>query len=600
MSKPPTELQSHKNGIEKMKRDDLLVQIIREVHNEGVVGEDDTIIALTLKVMLRLVKNANPTSSNVLVSDMSGGGKDYIVKCICSVLLRKNAYFHRSRLTETVFTYWHAKDKGFTWDGKVIHLEDPDPEFLNSQSFKVRASGETEETVIKKQKAMDVKVEGKPVIIVTSLNATIDTEGGRRWDSCRIDTSEYLTAAIVKRSMLLHCGLITINKDSELREALQNLQPKSVVIPYAEAMIDVLPHTIPMRTQHLKLLDYIKASAVLHQYQRETDDNGNIIANIFDYEYARFCFTKFGNMQGTPLNIAERKLLDLLQTNSRPMTINQILPNIDRGQSWLYEKIDRLKELGLIKELFIMDDELRKEVKHLMAISSSTYSMLANGEEIKGNSRKLSASAGGFPVDSQQEEIPSFLGGFPAFVRIVYILINESESESYSRTDSLLKTLYNFNILEYPPKKSKQQSKPNSNSTLEDPTKKTANNGSKVDSSKLLESTGKTPPKVKKKPSRSKADTFKENKKQGDFKIKKGHNQFKSNYRTKLEKGKALDKQKSLSSKVNDVRDYITENKQSGYKIDHSMLIYKFGTVFINVLIDKGVLIKNGDEYICT
>jgi hypothetical protein len=376
-NKHPKELQNLAKGIEKMKSPKLLYYIVNEVQKEGVIGEEDTILALIMKIMLRLVKNANPTSSNVVISDESGGGKDWITKRVCQVLLRENEYFHRSRLTEKVFTYWHSKEKGFTWDGKVIHLEDPDAEFLNSQAFKVRASGETEETVIKDQKAIDVKVHGKPVIIVTSLQASMNIESVRRWDSCRLDTSEELTALIIERNALVESGLLEINKDTSLREALQAMTPKEVIVPYAIAIAKMLPNILGMRTQHHKLMDYIKASAVLHQHQRKKTKDGKIIANMFDYEYARFCFYKFGNIKGVPLTIAEEQLVDILLKEARPMKVNEILPHINRGSTWVYEKIDRLKELRCINESFIFDINLGKEVRHLIANEKMTYKMLA-------------------------------------------------------------------------------------------------------------------------------------------------------------------------------------------------------------------------------
>jgi len=78
----------------KLKDKKLIKHIIDEVHKEGVVGEEDSIILLTLKIMLRLTKNAAPTSSNVLVSDKTGGGKDWVTKRVCKVLIPSTECYH--------------------------------------------------------------------------------------------------------------------------------------------------------------------------------------------------------------------------------------------------------------------------------------------------------------------------------------------------------------------------------------------------------------------------------------------------------------------------------------------------------------------------
>ena len=102
---------------EKLKDPLLLANIVKEVQKEGVVGEEDVIMSLIMKIMLRHVINADKTSSNLVVSDKSGGGKDFLVKAVCKVMLPEKDYFHRTGLSEKVFTYWKSNEKDFTWNG---------------------------------------------------------------------------------------------------------------------------------------------------------------------------------------------------------------------------------------------------------------------------------------------------------------------------------------------------------------------------------------------------------------------------------------------------------------------------------------------------
>lgn len=539
------EVEDEPKLTEKMKQSDLLISIIEEVQKEGLIGEEDTIIAITLKIMLRLVKNATPTSSNVVISDKSGGGKDWLTKCICSVLLKKGDYFHRSRLTEKVFTYWHNKKKNFTWDGKVIHLEDPDAEFLNSQAFKVRASGETEETIVKDQKAIDVKVDGKPVIIVTSLTASLNIESVRRWDSCRIDTSEELTKLIMTINALKETGQLTIEKDEELRKALQTLPAGEVIVPYAVAVTEVLPNTLGMRTAHHKFIDFIKASAVLHQYQRKRTEDGKIIANIFDYEAARFCFYKFGNMKGVPLNIAEEEVIDVLLRENRPMKIKEILPHISRGQQWLYDKIDRLKELDCIKELYILDDQANKDVKHLIANEKMAWRTLVDGREILKIYNERCKNSGfpevlrGFPIGKYISDNGRMLyskdGGFSNFQKNVLHKLKESISNNKNQ---YITFLGNFG-------------KPTTN---DDDLTGVEQEKNKI--GKPMENPPKTP--------------------RIDWKTTQ-----------------------RLHEKLKKLRDYVKNNRESGFTITYETLTYSFDKDFIDECIARQILVKNGKDYIC-
>ena len=65
--------------LKKMADPTLLIDTVKEVQKE-VSGEEDTITAEIITTSTRLVKNAIPESTNLLLSDKTGLGKDYITK----------------------------------------------------------------------------------------------------------------------------------------------------------------------------------------------------------------------------------------------------------------------------------------------------------------------------------------------------------------------------------------------------------------------------------------------------------------------------------------------------------------------------------------
>ena len=346
----------------------LMFNIIEEVHKQGVVGEDSSIIVLINKTNLRLVKHHDPTSSNMLVSDLTGSGKDILVKTTLRVMLPEKDLIHRTRFSDKAIEYYcEGKDKTFTFDGKVLYLEDPEDELLKSQAFRVLSSGQNKVDVVRDQKILELTVKGKPVIEVTSMNASIDEEGGRRWDGIKIDTTPELTELVIEKKLQLAEGIIK-KPMPPMVKAIQKLKPYEVVIPYATQLLPYFKENrnIKMRTQVGKLLDYIKSSAVFHQYQREKDEQGRIIANDFDYMYGKFMFIALGDAEGGVLNIIERRLLEILKLAQRPLSYTELVSRgLGRSKQWLYDHDNDLMSRGLIAITEEWDNEANKHVQKM-------------------------------------------------------------------------------------------------------------------------------------------------------------------------------------------------------------------------------------------
>jgi hypothetical protein len=341
----------------------LLLNIIIELQ-KTVAGNEDMMLAAINKICLRLVSNANDTSSNAMITEESGSGKDWITKQVCSVLVPSDMYHHVTDISEKLLNYWVKPSKDHkTFDGHVLHLEDPNPERLSQQAFKVRASGNNEIRFVQKGKAVHKQIIGKPVIFVTTLSGAIDKEGMRRWDILSPDKSSKVTELLIKMRMESECDKNLMQSDSRLRAGLRALKRVSVIIPYAPVLIKSIPNRLIMRTQMDKLLDYIRSSAALHQYQRKKDEDGNIIANIDDYAYGRFCFMFLKDYQGTALGKYEKDVVEVLNNVSSGLDIKEIASRVDGlSLSRCYSRgekpglLDNMKEKGIVS-MHIEDTE---------------------------------------------------------------------------------------------------------------------------------------------------------------------------------------------------------------------------------------------------
>jgi hypothetical protein len=277
-------------------------------------------------------------------------------------------YFHRTDITPKVFDYWHGNDDDWTWDGKVIHLEDPTVELLNSSSVKTRASGIKWVTKVIEQKAVDIVSEGQPNLVLTTFEGVTGLELVRRFPFISMDTSEALTKKVIEGMSREVAGEDRVAKDFTLTKALKKLKTHNVLIPYAKELSEHMPNKLLMRTYYPRLLDYIKSSCVLHQYQRLKDQEGRLIATWDDYDIGRLAFLKtVTNEQMISLNPDEKKMLYLLTMNGE-MFVSDISQEIPRPKSWIYDRLNYLMSFNLVEKTMRYKDDANREITSFSAV----------------------------------------------------------------------------------------------------------------------------------------------------------------------------------------------------------------------------------------
>lgn len=355
----------------------IINKIIQEVH-KNFCGEEETIISLLISINTRLVINSKCESRNIVLSEMSGAGKDALVKTLCAIILEpEKTYFHRSKLSPEIFTYWHVNDNKWTWDGKVIHIEDPTPELMNTQGFKTMASGEKSATVVKEQKAQELSSNGKPNFIITTFSGCVDIEGIRRYPFIHMDTSQELTRRVKEKIAHKYLGEIKMKEDNNLINYLRELKSYNVKIPYAKDLVDFFPNSLITRTYFSRFLDYISSSCVLHQADREVDKGGYLLATIDDYDVGRIAFLKTLSNDNSmvSLNREQEDLLKIISSSDKPLFASEIHSKIGRSRDWVYRNLEVLKRFGLIEQGLKWKEDANKEV--------TTYNYIPNMFSLK-------------------------------------------------------------------------------------------------------------------------------------------------------------------------------------------------------------------------
>jgi len=382
LKEPELELtEEHK----KILQDPLLVsKLVKEIQNEGVVGNEASITALIFHVNLRNVCDANPVSKNLLVTDKSGGGKDNLVKSTLRVMLHPFYKEHYTTVSPTALNYFHTgvgkdKDNDWTWDRKVFYAEDPHEDFINHPVIKTTVSGAGSALITIDQQAVNLKIRGQPVFIMTSYEATINEEGVRRWSSLGVDPSEKTTKAVAKR---LSTARSSKNSHKEknvlLREAIQALPLKCVIIEFGELLVDILPTTLMSRTKYSTLTDLICSSAVLHQFQRSEDAEGNIIATYEDLAWALTILEELNGYGGYSLSSADKEFLSLLPiVKEDAKTVKELAQDFSRSDKWIYTHKGRLKQMGLVKEVTVQTEYSIKGITKLYTNFQANFSSIS-------------------------------------------------------------------------------------------------------------------------------------------------------------------------------------------------------------------------------
>lgn len=331
-----------------LDKPNLILLLMDDIH-KTVVREDDTILTLILNNGLRFVKYINPTSGNLLANADTRTGKDYIIKTVYKYVTPKARYLHRIRISPTTFTYWHVNEENWSWNYKQLHLEDVTNNILNCEVMKTMSSGDENiniATIVINQKAVDLEIYGRPLITCSIYNLDVSDEVMNRFAIIDMDESEGQTAAIKRYQAKVRKGEVNKTINYELQKEYFSLsnKPVDVVIPFADKLHNLLPNITPMRSIMNRLYDYIASSAAIHQYQREKDSKGGVIATYDDYFLGRIAFMKtHSSSQGIPLSRRDKEVIEFVKVT--PRTKKEIVDNTSATSYYCYDAMGGLQSL---------------------------------------------------------------------------------------------------------------------------------------------------------------------------------------------------------------------------------------------------------------
>ena len=195
--------------------------------------------------------------------------------------------------------------------------------------------------------------EGPTGLITTSIKSLKHQLGTRLIEATTIDTPDQ-----TKHIMDAHARAVNENRDiSKEQKQFQALQiwletagTRSISIPYANVLAGSVPAcAVRMRRDFRQLLTVIQTVAMIHQCQREKDDQGRIIATIEDYEISHnLCSGIFNSVINEGISEAIRDVVNDVADNGSD-SYGKIAGNLNLSRETIRYRVGRATSKGWLK-----------------------------------------------------------------------------------------------------------------------------------------------------------------------------------------------------------------------------------------------------------
>lgn len=270
-----------------LKSPNLIANIDKLIEFSGVVGEEKTRKLLFINASTYKMRNPLHT----LIQGASGSGKSHLINTIGQCLPSEDVLI-MTRITSKSFYHYTGEEL----IDKILLIQDFDGldeeakyAFRELQSSGIVSSSTTYKDKNGNLKSMVKVVKSNFASMLATTQSEIYYDNLSRSIVIGVDESEEQTNRIVEYQNKILAGQIDQEKEREAKRFLQNcirvLKPFEVINPYADKI------KLPIEAKMLRRLNiqyqyFVKQITILHQYQREKDDKGRLIAEPKDLKMA--------------------------------------------------------------------------------------------------------------------------------------------------------------------------------------------------------------------------------------------------------------------------------------------------------------------------
>jgi hypothetical protein len=290
------------------RRQHILNYLLADLRDRNVAGEAQALMLIYLVLTSRFLEH--PVSAAVVAP--SSAGKSFVVESTLAYF-PDSAYIARTGMSEKVLAYTSESLKNrflLLYEGAALNSD-----FQNYLVRSLLSEGRVRYETVEKgadgvYQTRVIEHQGPTGLILTTTAVSLHPENDTRLLTIPVSdspaqTQQVLLALARAANDDSANGSRTLRKWRALQEWLQ-LAEHRVFIPYANAFSRLVPPVaVRLRRDFTTILNLIKAHAILHQKNRERDENGRIIAKLGDYWAVR-CLVNDLVSQGVGRTVSEQ------------------------------------------------------------------------------------------------------------------------------------------------------------------------------------------------------------------------------------------------------------------------------------------------------
>jgi hypothetical protein len=295
---------------------DLMDRVVKQVHAMGVVGECELITLTYIAATSRVLDHP----INILARGASSGGKSFTVFHTLELIGPDftNQLTSSSALSLVYDTRPLAHTVIFLFEANQLQVEkqgDKDSTFAMLVRTLISEGRIIHQTTVEDPNSptgrrVERIVRDGPISFICTTTGSLYDENETRMLAWNIHEDPKQTAAVMAGLAARASGAVVASPDLALWHDLQRwigLGPNDAVIPFAPQIAKAIPPAmVRFRRDTGSLFTFIKASALLHQTQRQMDANGRVVATVADYAlafpiYSRVMAETAG--KGVPANV---------------------------------------------------------------------------------------------------------------------------------------------------------------------------------------------------------------------------------------------------------------------------------------------------------
>ena len=332
--------------------DDIL-KLFYESFRQLAVGEERAAKLIYLALVSRLLNHI----VSLVVKGPSSGGKSYLVECALK-FFPERSYYALTAMSNKAIAYSEEPLKH-----RFIVIYEATGAESECASYLLRSllsEGKIRYEFVEKTKdglkPKLIEREGPTGLIVTTTSARLHPENETRLFSLTINDTKEQTKAILRALAREDSCSPDLEPWHALQEWLE-AGPREVTIPFASILAEIIPPAaVRLRRDFSAVLNLIRAHALLHQKNRERDDNKRIVASIADYAEVRALVADLvaEGVEATVSPVVRETVLavtKLIDSGKDSVSLSDLVNELNLDRSAISRRVSTAKSKGYLKDL---------------------------------------------------------------------------------------------------------------------------------------------------------------------------------------------------------------------------------------------------------